>query len=248
MVQFNLLPDVKLEFVKARRTKYLMFFVAIVVGGIAIMVFLFAFFFVNVVQKQSLNDLQADIKQHSNDLKKVKNLDKILTVQNQLGSLTTLHKTKPVASRLFGYLTQVTPDQANLNKLTVDFSQTTMSIGGKAPSLDAVGIYTDALKATAYRVGPEFKPKSASDVCPNLDGKQQVVPVRYIIDKDQNCVVPPKAFSDVVLSKFGRDDKGATFTITLKYSPDIFDDTKEVTLIVPSGIQTNQTNLFETET
>ncbi|QQS19134.1 hypothetical protein IPL68_03790 [Candidatus Saccharibacteria bacterium] len=251
MVQFNLLPDIKLEFVKARRMKYLMSFVSFIVGGAAITALLFAFFFVNVIQKKSLNDLQSDIKTYSNDLKNTKNLDKILTVQNQLGALTSvnnkpgLHEQKPVGSRLFGYLTQVTPDKASLTKLTVDFSQTTMSIGGKAPTLDVVSVYTDTLKATGYKIGPDVQPKSITDVCPNIDGNQLALPDRMILDKDANCVMPPKAFSEVVLSQFGRDDKGATFTITLKYNADIFDDTKQVQIVVPSGLQTNQTNLFE---
>lgn len=245
MIQFNLLPDIKLEFVKARRMKYIMLIVSLFVGGISISVFIFAFLFVNVVQKNSLSDLQDDIQKYSNELKSEKDLDKILTVQNQLGALTSMHQKKPVASRLFGYLTQITPDQASLSKLTVEFTEKTMSIGGKAPTLDSVSIYTDTLKATAYTVGPEVSPKSLSDVCPNLGGNQTTLPARMVIDKDYNCVVPPKAFSEVVLEKFGRDDKGATFTITLKYNPDIFDDTKEVKLIVPSGIQTNQANLFE---
>ncbi len=245
MVQFNLLPDIKLEFVKTRRLKYVMVIVSLFVGGIAISVFLFAFLFVNVVQKNTLSNLQDDIQRYSQDLKSEKDLDKILTVQNQLGALTSLHEKKPVTSRLFGYLTQFTPDQASLSKLTVDFSEKTMSLGGSAPSLDAVSIYTDTLKATAYTSGPSVTAKSLNDVCPNISGNQAAVPPRMVLDKDAHCVVPPKAFSEVVLEKFGRDEKGATFTITLKYNPDIFDDTKEIQLIVPTGIQTNQANLFE---
>lgn len=245
MVQFNLLPDIKLEFVKSRRLKYLMFVISVLVSCISIAVFIFAFFFVNVVQKKSLSDLQKDIKTYSTDLKNEKDLDKILTVQNQLGELTRLHEKKPVASRLFTYLTQVTPAQANLSKLTVDFSETTMSIGGTAPTLDVVRIYTDTLKATGYSEDTAVEPKSSEDVCPNINGQQATVPARMTIGKDYSCVVAPKAFSEVVLSQFGRDDKGATFTITLKYNADIFDDTKEIRLLVPTGIQTNQTNLFE---
>jgi len=251
MVQFNLLPDIKLEFVKARRTKYLLSFVSFIVGGIAIAVFLFAFFFVNVVQKKSLSDLQADIKQYSSDLQSEKNLDKILTVQNQLSAVTTLHKTKPVASRLFGYLTQVTPTQASLTKLTVDFSQNTMAIGGKAPTLDSVSMYTDALKATKYRVVSDSampKPGDAGDVCPNIERAQLELPENKTFSASGSCEEPGYAFSKVVLEKVSRDDKGAVFNITLTYNVDIFTDTKEVQLVVPTGIQTNQSNLFEVKT
>ena len=251
MVQFNLLPDIKLEFVKARRMKYLLSFVSVIVGGVAITVFLFAFFFVNVVQKKSLSDLQTDITKYSNDLKSEKNLDKILTVQNQLGAVTTLHKTKPVASRLFGYLTQVTPEQASLTKLTVDFTQNTMAIGGKAPTLDSVSMYTDALKATKYRVVSDSampKPGDDGDVCQNIDGVQIVLPDNKSLAPSGDCEDPTYAFSKVVLEKVSRDDKGAVFNITLTYNVDIFTDTKEVQLVVPTGIQTNESNLFEVKT
>ncbi|PID30720.1 hypothetical protein CSA80_04330 [Candidatus Saccharibacteria bacterium] len=263
MIQFNLLPDIKLEFVKARRMKRLMLLVSLIVGGISIAVLLFALFFVHVAQKKSLNDLQADIKTYSEELKSEKDLSRILTVQNQLGALTSLHEQKPATSRLFTYITQVTPDQAILTKLTVDYAKNTMSIGGKAPTLDAVGVYADTLKATGYKIGTDVdedkgkdadkdkdKDKDAElapkeDLCPNIKGRQVIVPDGMILDSNGDCTKPPKAFSEVVLSEFGRNDKGATFTITLKYNPDIFDDTKEVQLIVPSGVQTNQTNLFE---
>jgi len=46
------------------------------------------------------------------------------------------------------------------------------------------------------------------------------------------------AFSNVVLSAFGRDSKGATYTITFTFDPPIFSDTQEVTLTVPNKITT----------
>ena len=151
MLQFNLLPDVKLEYVKTQRTKRLLTSLSILVSLVSIGVLLLAFVTVDVVQKKSLRDENNDIARYSSKLKSIPNLDKILTVQNQLGTLTGLHDQKPVASRLFSYLAQVTPSQAVLNNLQVDFTQNTMSIGGTAPTLDMVSTYTDTLKATLYK-------------------------------------------------------------------------------------------------
>ena len=212
MVQFNLLPDVKLEYVRAKRTKYLVTFISIVVGIVAVVVFAISLFIVDVVQKKSLSDLNTDIHKYSTQLKSTKDLSKILTVQNQLNTLTQLHDTKPVASRLFDYITQVTPAQASLNKLTVDFGANTMTIGGTAPSLDAVSLYTDTLKATSYTT-------------------------------DANTT-SAKAFSDVVLSNFGRNTTGATFTITLSFDPAIFKATNTVKLAVPNTTVPSSTNVF----
>lgn len=213
MVQFNLLPNIKLEYVKARRTKYLVTFISIVVSGVAILVFAVSLFVVDVAQKKSLSDLNTDIGKYSKQLRGTKDLSKILTVQNQLNTLTSLHDGKPVASRLFDYITQLTPAQASLNKLTVDFTGNTMSIGGTAPSLDTVSLYTDTLKAT-----------------------------QYTTDKNTTQTA---AFSNVVLTNFARDDKGATFTITLTFDPVIFRGTDVVKLIVPSTASADQTNVFQ---
>jgi Tfp pilus assembly protein PilN len=211
MIQFNLLPDVKLEYVKTQRTKHLLTLLSVVVSVAALGILAVSVFSVDVVQKKSLSDLNSDISKYSNQLKSVKDLDKILTVQNQLSTLTSLHDKKPVASRLFGYLAQVTPKQVALDKLTVNFADNTMVLGGSAPSLDFVSTYTDTLKATNYKV----------------DGGKTT-----------------HAFSDVVLSSFGRDDRGANFTITCSFDPIIFDSQSTVSLIVPAGTDTNQSSVF----
>jgi Tfp pilus assembly protein PilN len=160
MIQFNLLPDVKIEYIKARRTKRLVTVISIIVAATSVVVFLLAIVTVDVVQKKSLHDLDTDITKYSKQLKSTPNLDKILTVQNQLETLGGLHADKPVTSRLFGYIAQLTPTQASLGKLSVDFTANTMIIGGTAPSLDVVSTYTDTLKATTYTTDADTKTKT----------------------------------------------------------------------------------------
>jgi Tfp pilus assembly protein PilN len=150
MLQFNLLPDVKLEYVKTQRTKHLLTLLSLAASACGIALLLLSVITVDVVQKKSLHDLNNDIKKYSSELKAVPDLNRILTVQNQLSTLTNLHDQKPVTSRLFGYISQVTPAQANLSHLTIDYTANTLTIGGKAPGLDVVSTYTDTLKATKY--------------------------------------------------------------------------------------------------
>ncbi|HUB94066.1 MAG TPA: hypothetical protein VMB52_06200 [Verrucomicrobiae bacterium] len=214
MVQFNLLPDVKLEYVKTQRTKHLLTLVSLVVSAVCIGLLVFALVFVDVVQKKSLRDENNDIARYTTQLKNVSDLNKILTVQNQLNTLETLHNQKPVASRLFSYISQLTPSQASLNQLNIDFTADTITVGGNAPSLDIVSNYTDTLKATTYSIA------------------------------GQNSGQTP-AFSDVVLSSFGRNDQGATFSITYKFDPTIFNTADNVTLTVPSTANASQSNVFQ---
>lgn len=214
MIQFNLLPNVKLEYVKTQRTKRMLTMVSVIVSIASIGVLLLSIVAVDVVQKKSLNDLNGDINRYSTQLKSVKDLDKILTVQNQLSTLTSLHSKKPVASRLFTYISQVTPSQIKeLNQLSVDFTTNALTIGGSAPSLDVVSTYTDTLKAAMYKT-------DAGNASTH-------------------------AFSNVVLSSFGRSDSDATFTITCSFDPIIFNSADNVTLKVPTTANANESSIFE---
>jgi Tfp pilus assembly protein PilN len=206
MIQFNLLPDVKQVYIKARRTKRLAIVVASTVGGIAIALFIILFLIVNVVQKRHLSDLNADIKTSSAQLENTPDLNKILTIQNQLNSLPALHAQKAIASRLPGYLAKLTPAKVSINKLQIDFAAKTMTITGTADSLSTVNQYADTLKFTKY----------------TLAGSTDQTP----------------AFSNVVLSSFGRADKTTTYNITCTFDFAIFDYANTVKLSVPKIITT----------
>jgi Tfp pilus assembly protein PilN len=211
MIQFNLLPDVKLQYIKSQRTKHLVSFISMIAGLIAVGLLLFSMFVVYIVQKQLLNDLNKDIAASSKQLNAIPSVDKMLTVQNQLNTLTGLHEKKPVMSRVFPYLQQLTPNSVSVNKLQIDTVANTISLGGNADSLDAVKVYANALKAATYSV----------------DGGS-----------------PQKAFSEVVLSSFSRDAKGASYTMAAKFDPTLFLLTANVQMQVKVVADDTQTSLF----
>ena len=206
MIQFNLLPDIKLEYLKTRRTKRTVMLIASAVSGSIFVIFLLIFLTVNVLQKQHLNNLNADIKRDSNTLQSIDGIDRILTVQNQLNKLTELHDSKPVASRLKEYLTQITPAQVSYASIDIDFTQSFMKFTGAADSLKTVNQFVDTLKFTKYTANESEDQKNA--------------------------------FSEVVLSDFGKDDKGASYSIILKFDPEIFSSQTNAQLVVPNIITT----------
>jgi hypothetical protein len=160
MIQFNLLPDVKLEYLKARRTKRLVFGVSFVLAGIALAVLLLLFSVVGL-QKKHLSNLQADIDRDSATLREISDLDRILTVQSQLRSLPELHGNKPVATRLFGILKQITPTQATIGELSVDFDANTLIFVGEADKLESINKFVDTLKFTNYTTEEQTEPVAA---------------------------------------------------------------------------------------
>lgn len=207
MIQFNLLPDIKIEYLRARRQKHLVLLISVItiIASLAVLIMLISITF--VLQKKNISDLSKDIKVASDELESTPDLTKMLTVQNQLKALTGQHDAKPVVPRIFGYITQSTPTAASISRLQADFALQTVTMSGSADSLITVNTFVDTLKFTTYHTAGQ------------PDNEKP-------------------AFSNVVLSSFGRDSKGATYTITFKFDPPIFSELEDVTLTVPQKVTT----------
>jgi hypothetical protein len=222
MIQFNLLPDVKLEYIKAQRSRRLVVGVSIVACAASI-ILLALLLSVDGLQKKHLNDLNHDIASETSILQNKPNIDTILTVQNQLESLTTLHNGKPAADRLFNYLNEVTPASVSITNLNIDFTQYTVTLTGTADTLASVNQYVDTLKLTNYSTAGG---SSSSPAFSNV------------------------VLSDFGLNTNSTDaSQAATYTITFSYDKNIFDITQNITLSVPNVVTraqvTNPTDLFK---
>lgn len=202
MIQFNLLPNVKLEYVRAQRNKRLTILMAVLVAGVALAVMVTLFVGVQILQKKHSDDLSADIKSESRKLEAIPELSKILTIQNQLDSLPGLHDKKPATTRIFDYLKQITPNKVSIASVVFDFELQSVEISGSADAISSVNKFADTLKFTG------FSSENQSDGT-------------------------TLAFSEVVLVSFGRDDKGTSYQLSLKFDPLIFDNTSNISLLVP---------------
>lgn len=165
MIQFNLLPDVKIEYVKAMRMKRMVVGAAIILTGVTFVIFLLLALVVYGVQKKTVGDLDKDIASKSKELTGTKDLDKILTIQNQLTALPALHDKKVVASRAYTFITTLIPTGVTASEYEVNFDESTMSITGAAPALDRVNVFADTLKFAKYTDGTDVQDgKPFSDV------------------------------------------------------------------------------------
>ncbi len=154
-VQFNLLPDVKLEFNRAQHAKRLVYGLSTLAVGVVVAIFVISFFIVNVLQKTLINKTNDDIKTYSQKLKSIPDLDKVLTIQNQLKSLPGLHQQRQVISRLFNYLPQLTPSKVNIGQLSLDADAHTVNITGTADTIALINTFIDTLKFTKVQVGAD---------------------------------------------------------------------------------------------
>lgn len=211
MIQLNLLPDVKLEYIKARRTKRLVILGSAIVTGASVALVALLFIATNVLQRTHLNNLKNDIEESSKELKEVEGLDKILTVQNQLNSLDELHAEKPATGRLGKYLAQLTPREVKISNMQVDYVESAMKLEGTASSLRVVNQFIDAMKFTTYKAGEESGEAFSNVVLANFD--------RSDLDK-------------------GNNEGPVTYEITLSFNPVIFDNALDVQIVVPETITT----------
>lgn len=221
MIQFNLLPDVKLEFIKAQARKRLIILSSIIVSVTFMAIFVLLILNVKVAQHKRMSDLTKDIKSSVAKIRETKDIDKILTVQNQLSSLPGLHDQKIISSRLSDYLLQLTPSSAKITNAEVDFAANTIVIKGTTPDLATVNKFTDTLKFTSYKVN-------------NQDGQE---------GKAFNGVVLSN-FS--IQDKATNPQEKATFEITANFDAILFKmikqqgvlEEKAVTLTIPNIIST----------
>jgi hypothetical protein len=220
MIQLNLLPAVKLEYVKARRNRRLATLGSAIVAGVSLLILVLLFSSTQLQAKHS-RDLSADIKTESEKLQNVENISSILTIQNQLKSLENLNNSKPEADRIAQYLEQITPAETTYESIEVDFTTQTISLKAKGSTVARANQHVDTLKFTEAVIVKEID---------QGDGEST----------EETTKVP--AFSEVVLSNVSTaeaEGKGITYQITFKFNPEIFSNVpKSVKLVIPEQTTT----------
>lgn len=154
MIELNLLPDVKKEFIKAQRTRNTVItgaiFTTIIAGGLVVLLALTVYGGQAVFIATRTND----IKKAQQELSSIPEIDKYLTVQNQLSNIDALHSDKYLYSRIFTYLQQVNPSNPNnvaLSSVEATKEGDTIAIKGTARNFDAVNIFQETMLQAQLR-------------------------------------------------------------------------------------------------
>lgn len=154
-VQFNLLPSVKLDYIKTLNTRKRVTKISLLVSGVSLALLLVMLLTVQGVQRKQLSDASGKINAAINDIQSEPEITKILTVQNQLVTLSDLHASKHITSRVFDYLSQVTPAGVSLSRLSIDYARDAITIDGTADTATSVNKFVDTLKFTKYSLGKD---------------------------------------------------------------------------------------------
>jgi len=197
MIQINLLPDVKREYLKSQQQKHLFIIASVIVSLIAISGLVLLFLYVQVIQPRHRANLQKDIDSGIQTLKNTKDAVKIVTVQGVLEQIPALQDTKMITSNIFGYLTDFTPQNVSYSEVRLDLTSSTLSLSGETTTLEQTNVLANNLK-------------SASFVYTQSEKQQSLQP-----------------FSEIVFGSLGKtsdstNGKGVTFQIDMKINPQIF--------------------------
>lgn len=154
-LQINLLPDLKLEYLKAQRTKYMIMASSAVVIMACIGLLILMYFYVYVWQKEHTNNLRNHIGELTTEYESFDNLEEIITIQNQLSALPGLHNEKPLVSRLTNYLGTITPKDSSYSKVDLDLTLLTIRLEGSAPETSDVNKLTNSIKNAVYVINTD---------------------------------------------------------------------------------------------
>jgi Tfp pilus assembly protein PilN len=213
MIELNLLPDVKKEFIRAQRTRNTVISGAILVCIIAAGVTALLATTVYGAQKILIENLKKEISSNHQKLESKQEINKYLTVQSQLKYLDETAQQRSVYARLFDYLPQLNPavpSNVTLFRLTLDKEASTIEISGSAASFEAVNNFRYTLERALFTYVAE-------------DGTTVESPLFTSISNN-----PPSLST----SKNGKAEASFQFVVT--YNEEAFDpSTKDIKIIVP---------------
>ncbi len=149
MIQLNLLPDIKKEFINAQKTRAVVMSSSILItlGAIGLSVLLFVY--VTFLQQLQITLATNDVKSKQQELSHVSDLSKYLTIQNQLAALPDLHNGKGIYSRLFSFLpvlNPISPNNIELSQLQLDSNDKLVSLTGQTASFESLNVFVDTLR------------------------------------------------------------------------------------------------------
>lgn len=135
MIEINLVPDIKQEFLRSQRLRAKVISVSIMAclaaGGLVTLMFMY-------MGTQAIRNSLADsdiTDQYNKLVKNSPDLTKLVTIQNQLSIISSLNNNKIISSRVFDLLSAINPKAPNnvkMSTITVDPLKNTVTIEGNA--------------------------------------------------------------------------------------------------------------------
>ena len=134
MIEINLLPNVKRELLKTRAMRNRVISISFLVGGASIVaVVVLALILGSQIAAEAVQS--GVIKDRNDKLMAVEDLNKVVTIQNQLTKINEQHSRKKLNSRIFDVVTAVNPvapNNVSFSDIKVNPESKTITLEGSA--------------------------------------------------------------------------------------------------------------------
>ncbi len=162
MITLNLLPDIKKEYLKAQRTRNMVVSTSILVSIIAVGLVVLLAMTVYIGQSLVIAQQSNQITENHKKLSAKPEIDKYLSIQNQLAAIDSISTSRSTYARLFDYLQQLNPAppyNISLYNFTVEKKTNVMKFVGGAPNFETVNNFKNAIENArlSYFVGQDNK-------------------------------------------------------------------------------------------
>ncbi len=172
MIEINLVPDVKQELLKAQRSRATVISMSIIIGIISIAAVVLLAGYVFGVQVVRSNLADSDIIKKGDDLSKVEDLSKTLTIQNQLTKISDIHNSIKIESRIFDVLRAIippTPNDVQISALVIDSDNSNITVEGQAAnSYAAVEVFKKTLDGANITYKDSEGAEQSMDLASNI--------------------------------------------------------------------------------
>lgn len=205
MIEVNLIPDVKLELLKARRQQTMVISVSVIVAILSVAVVVIMSIYTFGGQTIAENIADGSIEKNKKELKGVKDLPQTLTLQAQLDTLASIQGDKNISSRLFDILTVVVPTGENavdITRLNFDSEENIIEIEAQARNgYEAMEVFKKTLAQTKFHYNQDDKAAKPINIATGISEGERT----YGEDSERNRVL--------------------RFTISFEYPDELFDAT-----------------------
>ncbi len=148
MIELNLLPDVKKEYLRAQQARNTVITASFLISVAALSLVVAFAVFVYAVQPVQTKLLTDEINKSQQTIQQIPDINKYLTVQSQLSQLSQLHTTKTVYGRMMDFLATLNPSPPNtvqLSGMQLNNTEGTVVFTGTTGSFEAFNVFKDTL-------------------------------------------------------------------------------------------------------
>lgn len=154
MIEINLVPDVKQQLIHAQsvRLRVITFSIIVSLVSVGVVVLLSMLYGVDAVRGSLLD---SNISTNSKKLADVPDINKTLTIQNQLTQIQQIHDASHVNSRIFGVLVPVsgqgTSNQVQYSTVTINGDDDTVTVQAQTAHYSGIDAFQKTLQATKFQ-------------------------------------------------------------------------------------------------